>query len=394
MLDPLPPPALADFRPETIRGTAGYFRVAQTPAGAWWLLDRQDRPFFGAAVEGPEAAGVSEPRLRAWNFNTCVYGVRGADVPDSSLPRLLTAGVSEGGPWVHTGGARLPDAFDHAWPEHVRVRAERVCADRREDAGILGWRLDEALDWAWSEAHGRPTLLQLCLSLDPRFAAYHAAWEFTLALHDGSFERLAAEWQVPLTNKEMLRAWTQAERGIATGGYLADHRLWSEQYARRYFATAAKALRAAAPYHLKFAPSCGRMPAPPWLAAQSSLLLDVGAFPWSPEEEGVRENLGPCWIDGFTWADPRVYAPPCGNGEALDLTRVERMLQRGRRHLARIVDAPDAVGWTWRGDDGGLKTQWEFGPRLVRPDGSDAAEHTDLLAWLNARAPGERARLG
>ena len=40
--------------------------------------------------------------------------------------------------------------------------------------------------WAQFPAtRGRPSLLQLCLSLEPNFSAYHAAWEFALALHGG-----------------------------------------------------------------------------------------------------------------------------------------------------------------------------------------------------------------
>jgi len=37
----------------------------------------------------------------------------------------------------------------------------------------------------------RPSLLQICLSLEPSFPAYHAAWEFTLAAHGGELAAMA-----------------------------------------------------------------------------------------------------------------------------------------------------------------------------------------------------------
>src|SRR5205823_5759356 len=93
-------------------------------------------------------------------------------------------------------------------------------------------------------------LLQICLSLEPGFAAYHAAWEFVLALHGGKLAALARAWGTPLANKEVVRELTRAEQGIATRGYLRDAARWTREFARRYFTTTAEAIRAADPHHL------------------------------------------------------------------------------------------------------------------------------------------------
>ena len=61
---------------------------------------------------------------------------------------------------------------------------------------------------------GGPSLLQLCLSLEPNFAAYHAAWEFALALHGGKLAALARAWGAPLANKEVVRELTRTEQGF------------------------------------------------------------------------------------------------------------------------------------------------------------------------------------
>ncbi|HEY9250395.1 MAG TPA: hypothetical protein VIO38_14750, partial [Rariglobus sp.] len=44
------PLTLSSFRTETLRGRPGFFRVGQTKAGVWWLLDPFGQPFFAKAV--------------------------------------------------------------------------------------------------------------------------------------------------------------------------------------------------------------------------------------------------------------------------------------------------------------------------------------------------------
>ena len=61
-----------ELRPGTGRGVAGYFRVAQTVAGTWWLIDPAGRPFFLRAVNEVRGTDGSphDPvaRLRSWGF--------------------------------------------------------------------------------------------------------------------------------------------------------------------------------------------------------------------------------------------------------------------------------------------------------------------------------------
>gem|GEM_PF-4227384 len=77
-----------------------------------------------------------------------------------------------------------------------------------------------------------PRLLQICLSLEPAFSAYHAAWEFTLAAHAGDLATLAQAWDIPLPNKEALRQLTLAETPLLGASYLADNERFSREFAR------------------------------------------------------------------------------------------------------------------------------------------------------------------
>jgi hypothetical protein len=113
-----------------------------------------------------------------------------------------------------------------------------------------------------SVASGAAFLLQLCLSLEPGFAAYHAAWEFVLAYHGGRLESVAHAWNANLPNKEVVRELTRAEEGLGTRGYLRDDARWTREFARRYFNTTGNAVRQADPNHLILGCRFRRSPGP------------------------------------------------------------------------------------------------------------------------------------
>ena len=141
------------------------------------------------------------------------------------------------------GGLRLPDVFDPEWPRLAAERAIEVCAAQKDCRELIGWVTDSRLEWALTAHAGRPSLLQLCLSLEPSFPAYHAAWEFVLALHSGRLDTLAHAWGAPIANKEVVREMTRAEQGLRTRGYLRDEARWAREFARRYFTTTSSAVR-------------------------------------------------------------------------------------------------------------------------------------------------------
>src|SRR5579862_2367112 len=53
---------LTDFKPETLRGTPGFFRVGQTRRGQWWLIDSRDRPFLSKGVASVNRFGRGDGR--------------------------------------------------------------------------------------------------------------------------------------------------------------------------------------------------------------------------------------------------------------------------------------------------------------------------------------------
>ncbi|MSU70384.1 MAG: hypothetical protein EXS39_06365 [Opitutaceae bacterium] len=432
------PRNLSDFKSETIRGAAGFIRVGQTRAGQWWLLDARDRPLFSKGVNavsqtgraggragqsGPDSAavgrvhGAGDPavfvksvldRLRGWQVNTLAawtaveFYHRGMDYIVTLEFRRLVPETT-----IKLGGAMLPDVFDPKWIEACAVRAAEICLEHRERAELVGYFTDHELGWAQPGAEGlfaqvkpepvagprreRPSLLQVCLSLEPSFPAYHAAWEFALAAQAGDLAALAQAWGVPLPNKEALRQLTQADTPLRNEGYLRDNERFSREFARRYFSTCAAAIRRCDPHHLVL--GC-RFGGPPGAAVVAECVYpQVDVLSANDFHDTLDQRLDGYWrasampilIGDFSWAGEYfTQRPP--TGEPRGRTTVERMLAKGRIALEQAVVHPAVVGYAWhrwadRPDDGP-----PFGQGLVHIDGREAREHTELLSDINARA--------
>ena len=391
-----------DFRPETLRGTEGFFRVGQDGGGRWWLADAAGRPFFCKAVQGVRASAPAETgvplapdpaaRLRAWGFNAVGPGGDGAGGEDG-FAFMAAVDFCRTGAVIVAPGGRLPDVFNPDWPRWAAERAAEACAPLVGNRALLGWVTDDEIAWAQPGADGRASLLQLCLSLEPSFAAYHAAWEFTLALHGGRIEAVARAWGLALANKEVVRGLTRTEAGLRTRGYLRDDTRWTQEFARRYFTTAAAAIRATDANHLvlgcRFMGSVGAAV----LAECVYPAVDV-AMP--DRSEWLAAGTGPVLAGNFFWA---VEAPPiaAGNGRAWQrLTTMERRLKRGRAALKRLARHSAAVGYVWGQWLDEPAEQPPFARGLVHVNGAEAREHTELLAAFNARAEALRraARVG
>lgn len=387
------PTAAEAWRRETLRGSEGFFRVGQDANAQWWLLDPAGCAFFGKAVHGVRTAAVegersltpdSAARLRQWGFNAA--GVGGDHVGwDDGFAFMANADFCAAAAPLTGPGLRLPDVFDPQWPalaqQHARVRCQPLAGER----ALLGWVADDHPGWAQASGTGRPTLLQLCLSLEPSFAAYHAAWEFALALHGNRLESLARAWSVPLSNREQLREFTRAETGIVTRGYLRDEARWTREFARRYFTTTAAALRAADPSHLVLGCRFGQTVGAAVLAECGYPAVDVAMPDWRelpPAGEGGATN--PVIAGEVGWTGPDFLKLPTA-ARLLRLTSVEWMLRRGRSALERAARHPAVVGYAWsrwRDEPG---EQPPFASGLVHVNGAEAREHTELLVDLNSR---------
>jgi hypothetical protein len=371
------------MKQETVRGTEGYFRLGQSAAGAWWLLDPEGRPFFFKGVNevGGRTDSTNDPaaRLRTWDFNALGAGVD-PTLREDGLPFVATAGLGDAGAVIRLGGVRLPDVYDLSWPAAASARAAEVCLPLCERRDLIGWLPDDTLAWGHAGA-GRLGLLQVCLSLEPAAAVYHAAWEFVLAMHRGRIEALAKSWSVPLTNKEVVREMTRREEPLLSRGYLRDDARWTQEFARRYFSLASAAIRAHDSNHLVL--SCrfgGRAPT----AVLAECRYPAIDLPWVDLDDLPAIEAGPALAGDFNWTDERFIGSP-GVRRTRGMTTVERMLRRGRATLERSAVHPSLVGYAWSRWQDLPGEQPPFASGLVHLNDVEAREHTELLTDLNGR---------
>lgn len=380
------------WRPATVRGAAGFFQVAQDGAGRWWLRDPAGRPVFLRGVHGVRAAGGQDDgalpldaaaRLRRWGFNALGVGPDGA-VRDDGLPFLAAVEFARVGKLIQAPGVRLPDVFDPEWPKVALAQAHVACAPLVRRTELIGWVTDSRLAWGHA-APGRPALLQVCLSLEPGFPAYHAAWEFVLALHGGKLDTLAQAWGVAVANKEVVRELTRTETGITTRGYLRDEARWAREFARRYFSATGAAVRAADPNHLLFGARSEGRAGGPVLAECVYPAVDVAMPHWGELATLEANTTGPLVVSDVGWSG-EVDASPPADGRPRRLTTLERLMRRARTQLDRMARRPEILGYLWAQWQDEPGEQPPFAGGLVHVNGTEAREHTELLAPFNGRA--------
>jgi agarase len=386
-------PVAGVIRPGSRRGAAGCFQVGQDPAGRWWMLDPDGQPFFLRGVHGvtpaplhPDGGLPDDPaaRLRRWGFNAVGVGPDGSAREDG-LPYLGVVEFNRVAPALVAPGLRLPDVFDPEWPRLAMAHAAAVCPPHAGDRQLIGWVTDSRLEWAHPPVPGRPALLQLCLSLEPGFAAYHAAWEFALALHGGKLDTLARAWGIAVPNKEVVRERTRAEQGITTRGYLRDEARWAREFARRYFPVTAAAVRAADPHHLVLGCRCGGRAGAAVLAECSYPAVDVALLEWRDLPAPGTRPLNPVLASDVAWTG-EAAAPAVAAGRPRRLTTFERMLRRARTSLDRMARHPDVAGYFWSQWQDEPAEQPPFARGLVHVNGVEAREHVEVLAPFNLRA--------
>ena len=381
------------FRAGNSRGTDGFFRAAQDDAGRWWLLDSQGTPFYLRTVHGirPPVAHTdgalpqdAAARLRSWGFNAAGVS-QDHSLRDDGLPFLASVEFGRAGQPLIGPGLRLPDVFDPEWAQLAARRASEVCPSLKDSRELIGWVTDDELDWAPATAHGRPSLLQLCLSLEPAFPAYHAAWEFVLAHHGGRIESVAHAWNAPIPNKEVVRELTRAEEGLGTRGYLRDDARWTREFARRYFTTTSAAIHEVDPHHLVLGCRFRRASGHAIALERVYPAVDVSLLHWSELPPATSPSLQPILATDVNWVTED-FLPAVSARRAPRLTSLERRLRKARASLDRMARHPAVVGYAW--------AQWQDAPGeqpplasgLVHLDGAEAREHTELLASFNARA--------
>ena len=377
----------SDFKPDAWRGSSGRHRVGQTQDGQWWWSDPLAGPRFMAGVSGV-GRGRSEQtvigRLRGWGFGLLVPPV--AEVfCQRGLPHLVALELSRAGDClIRRAGVVVPDVFDPRWGEAVRQRVSLVSTT----ASVAGYLIDGELQWGGDPGVAaplaKPGLLQICLSLDPSHAAYHAAWEFVLATRSGGLAELARDWVFALPNKETLRQMTQEEVVLDTPTYRIDLERFLREFSQRYHRTVGEAVRAGDGTRLGFsAPVSGSTPVSVRAQAAASsdvLLVDQPGLGGGRVPEMVRVSGGV------------VAARALSLDGSPGMSGLERQLANTRETVLAWCRDPSVVGYIWSPYAGGdLLAQGPACPALLDDEGRINYLRADPLAAVNRVATAVRA---
>lgn len=412
-------PEPGDFLLGAWRGAEGRFRIGKTRSGVWWLVSPDGEPGFLRAVAGVNRHGRAGPapeRPSAYGLAVrTLYGGRpaegGSGWARATATRLHSWGVDTVGPWadaeleergffvtahadfiraavptLYGPGLRLPDVFDSRWPEAAEAQAAAVTTPWTDRRSLVGWFTDDGLGWGSSRADGLGAF-QLCLSLEPAFSAYHAAWEFALAAHGGSLDATFRDWGLERARREQVRQLTRAEKPVPGPAFAEDSARFAAELARRYFGITGAALRAADPGRLVL--GC-RFSSPPPLAvriAAASGGTDALSWHLRPDSAFARQAAayedGPAWITGGGLGHADFHRLPLRSGTGP--TRLERLLRANREGLVAACRSPRTVGIEWAHWADAADESPPFGAGLVHADDHEAHEHTELLSHIHRR---------
>jgi hypothetical protein len=300
--------------PQIDRAT-GFFHTKKVD-GKWWMVDPSGRAFYmigtdhvnynghwcetlGYAPYGRNAQqkyGSEEKwiqtqfeRLSSWGFNALPYAAETMRRRKFPHVETLSLGTSFGdvdGLSPKTTWTGFPNVFNPEWPKHCDHIAREHCNAVKNDPWVLGYFLDNELEWysttatgLFGEAWKRP-------ASDPA----KQGWLAFLATQCSAKE-FSKHWGIPITSFQELAGHQQpvepkTEKGKAI--VLAFIRLVAD----RYFSTCAEAIKRYDPHHMIF--GCrfaSRAPAIWDIAGKYCDVLTFNYYKWIDLKRGVPAVL-------------------------------------------------------------------------------------------------------
>jgi hypothetical protein len=356
--------------------------------GTWWFIDPRGTGFYATGVDHPnynahwcqelgyapyhrnvEAAYGGEQawadvvagRLLQWGFNAVGWG-HSPYLRHRRFAHVEMLGAGSG--FVRfdsivqrTTWTGFPNVFSPLWPRHCDQVATRVCAPNREDPWLLGYFLDNELEWhgkAWNDPFG---LWTETWRRPDRHSAKRA-WLGVVRKHCPTIEDANRALGTGFSSFDELAASTEPQP-VRTGAARAMATEYVRLAADRYFRVAVEAIRRRDPNHLilgtrfpDWSPGvwdvCGRYCDVVSVNSYPRIDVDRGVpMDWVRRYRGVHEEAGKPLM--FTeWSFPALDSGlPCTVGAGM---RVATQAQRARCFSAfqrTLSGLPFVVGSTY-----------------------------------------------
>jgi agarase len=307
------------------RGNAGFFKTT-TDNGVNWLLRADGDKFLSLGCElvkyreiwcqalgyspyhrtseklfGSESLWARDVagKLRFWGFNT----VGQSEMPEEIVRRgLAYAPILRLGQMFSDHSAIVPktfwtgfpDVFDPRYERYCRMAAENKCRPWRDDPDLLGYYIDNELEWFGKD--GKPwSLFTSAMRLGPGSRAKLAAVELLRKRH-GRIDGFNSSWGTGLKTWEAL-AETSLVLVPNNAAAIDDAEAYISRCAEEYFRIATAAIRRADPNHLVLGARFAWLaPEPAWEAAGRH--CDIVSFNCYPRVDmlsgdipGLRDSL-------------------------------------------------------------------------------------------------------
>ena len=302
-----------------VRGAAtGFFHTDQIN-GRWWLIDPNGHGFYVVSTDhvsyhghgceqlgyapygrvaqqkyGSETNWAAEAlrRLKAWGFNTLSAGnalsLRHQGLPHIEFLSLGSGFAGRDDICPRTTWTGFPNVFSPDWPRHCDLVARRQCAPNAGDPWLLGYFLDNELEWlgkTWRSEGLFPEAWK-----KPAEHTGKQAWLALLQKELGGIEKFNAEFGTQFADFAALAADITPRPALtARGAQLAQ--AWARLVAEKYFAVTTAAVRRHDPHHLilgcRFAGSAPDI----WdIAGKYCDVVTVNIYPFIDVEHGVPER--------------------------------------------------------------------------------------------------------
>jgi hypothetical protein len=271
-------PAYSNPHPGPLRGRkSGFFHVERI-GGRWWIIDPVGRSFYAVGTDhvnynahyceklgyapyhrnveakfGSEEkwAASAVERLKRWGFNTlgagCSPSARHRGLVHTEFLSLGTGFTAVSDIAPRTTWTGFPDVFHPRFARWCENEARRTCAPNRGDPWLIGYFLDNELEWFGK--NGSDTGL-----VDETFKkpAEHPAKRALVAFLKKRYPDIAAfnrAWGARLPDWEALAQSTEPLVTKTAAG-LKDRRDFMRLIAQRYFAVTTAAILKADPNHM------------------------------------------------------------------------------------------------------------------------------------------------
>ena len=257
----------------------GRFFQTKSVEGKWWFTDPADKPFLAVTTDHvnfnahfSEALGYAPfhrnleriygdektwakaavTRLKSWGFNSlaagCNLSLRRQGLPYTEFLSFGTVFSDSAAIVPKTNWTGWPDVFDPRWPKFCRLVAARTCAAEKDDPWLIGYTLDNELEWFGKS--GQPWgIAEAAWILPKERAAKVALVDSLRTTYSGDISHLNQDFGTSFTGFDAVLSSTTPVVPKTDG---AQKALMSfvKLAADRYFAATTQAVRAEDPNHL------------------------------------------------------------------------------------------------------------------------------------------------